>query len=979
MKEYIEDDGVLVEPQTGEEFSFPFEPYKIQLDFMKNLFSACENGNFGIFQSPTGTGKTLSLLCGSLSWLFRDNERHTYATPKWIVDQKRQKRVKERQQEIEDMQEKFDEWEKKIRKKETQMTNARRRELFAKTKKRGADKHSSEQNGETEGALAEEILDDYISENETGGQDNQVREWLKCFNEGKIYNGGNSDIGNEDDPSLSYQIHPEPQPRKVVYASRTHSQLKQTIKELKRTKFWTERKIRSVTIGSRMQLCINSKIKKSSITAGQLNEKCIEMQKSTKKKTSKCPYLHKEHTPTLDFVSKCRSDVLDIEDLVKVGNEMEVCPYYGARQAIQAAQIVFIPYNLLLVQDSRESLGLDLTNSIVIIDEAHNLIDSICNTHGSTLSWEVSKLALELTKAYFSHYWKRLNNQNTIYVRQLITLLKSICKYFDSKVKSSTKVFQKDQESIKKAAENKSFLEFVEGMTPNTFIGLLKIEGINVFKLLKFLRTSQFSHKLTMFSDRIAKEKYEKSLENNIANKSNNKTSLSKKQRLVSNNSGNNKTTKNSLGNSNNSSSRMFISLKGNAKNEPENGKNEPKKNSNDNQIVGELKYVLMDPSDAFKTITELPRAVILAGGTMNPIDDIVNQLGVVSDSIDNKEIKNGIVPYVKHEEPKSLPKKLHVFECSHVVPKNNISAMVLGKGPNNHEINLSYAGQNSEIVVKEAGFSLARLVKKIPGGMVVFFPSYSFLYSAYEKWIRNGIISEIQNSKKVFCEPRSKTSTVKSEVLEKTIQKETTQHKQNSEQESSQDVLLKYKSCIQEHGGAILLAVVSGNMSEGIDFSDSLARAVVMVGVPYPNLHSMELVEKIKFYQNKHNKVNVKNSEKNSSNTKFDMDRVGFEYYENLCMRAVNQSIGRAIRHINDYAIIILMDKRYSSPSITKKLPGWVLGNEIVQADKKQMAQSFSNSIKPPESTVYLKTLDIDSVFDKVVEFFAEKPGQNY
>lgn len=49
--------------------SFPHTPYDIQLQFMRSLYQVLENGEVGLFESPTGTGKTLSLLCGALTWL----------------------------------------------------------------------------------------------------------------------------------------------------------------------------------------------------------------------------------------------------------------------------------------------------------------------------------------------------------------------------------------------------------------------------------------------------------------------------------------------------------------------------------------------------------------------------------------------------------------------------------------------------------------------------------------------------------------------------------------------------------------------------------------------------------------------------------------------------------------------------------------------------------------------------------------------
>ena len=41
--------------------------------------------------------------------------------------------------------------------------------------------------------------------------------------------------------------------------------------------------------------------------------------------------------------------------------------------------------------------------------------------------------------------------------------------------------------------------------------------------------------------------------------------------------------------------------------------------------------------------------------------------------------------------------------------------------------------------------------------------------------------------------------------------------------------------------------------------------------------------------------------------------------------MKAVNQSIGRSIRHARDYATIVLVDQRYARASVREKLPEWI------------------------------------------------------
>ncbi len=62
-------------------FPFPFPAYSIQKDFMSALFRCLEDSSLGIFESPTGTGKSLSVICGALAWFHahEDNRRKSIA------------------------------------------------------------------------------------------------------------------------------------------------------------------------------------------------------------------------------------------------------------------------------------------------------------------------------------------------------------------------------------------------------------------------------------------------------------------------------------------------------------------------------------------------------------------------------------------------------------------------------------------------------------------------------------------------------------------------------------------------------------------------------------------------------------------------------------------------------------------------------------------------------------------------------------
>jgi chromosome transmission fidelity protein 1 len=85
-----------------------------------------------------------------------------------------------------------------------------------------------------------------------------------------------------------------------------------------------------------------------------------------------------------------------------------------------------------------------------------------------------------------------------------------------------------------------------------------------------------------------------------------------------------------------------------------------------------------------------------------------------------------------------------------------------------------------------------------------------------------------------------------------------------------------------------LLFAVVGAKLSEGLNFSDDLARAVIIVGLPFANLASVELRERMNY-------VNRLEQKRGKGSRESGAKDAGAELYENMCMNAVNQSIGQA------------------------------------------------------------------------------------
>jgi chromosome transmission fidelity protein 1 len=309
------------------------------------------------------------------------------------------------------------------------------------------------------------------------------------------------------------------------------------------------------------------------------------------------------------------------------------------------------------------------------------------------------------------------------------------------------------------------------------------------------------------------------------------------------------------------------------------------------------LKFLLLDPSTHFQEIVSQARAVILAGGTMSPFSD-----------------------YTSHLFPYLPSPSITTLSCGHVIPKHNLIAWNLSRGPSGQGLEFTFKTRGNAEIVNELGRSLLNLCTVVPDGVVVFFPSYNYLASIVSQWSvapnsrEKSLYERLEAKKPIFTEKREL---------------------------SVDSILTSYAQSIDVGKGGLLLSVVGGKMSEGINFSDKLGRCVVIVGLPFPNIMSAEWKAKISYIE----AATVERLEKGEENlgkeeiTRRAKDQ-GREFYENACMRAVNQSVGRAIRHMGDYAAIIMVDKRFEGERIKGKLPGWIREGLVPDAGSKNFGQ---------------------------------------
>ena len=241
-------------------------------------------------------------------------------------------------------------------------------------------------------------------------------------------------------------------------------------------------------------------------------------------------------------------------------------------------------------------------------------------------------------------------------------------------------------------------------------------------------------------------------------------------------------------------------------------------------------------------------------------------------------------------------------LEANHVIDNSQIFVGVFPRGPSGTELIGTYQNTSSFNFQDDISQSIYEICKVTPFGVLCFFPSYALLEKVLERMQRTGKYKELLQIKEIVIEPRSGPA----EDFEKIIKH---YYKTISECKKSPTGLTKVSN---RPGitGAIFFAVYRGKVSEGLDFADENARVVINVGIPYPAF--------------KDPRVTLK-KEYNDRNTKTGSLLPGMQWYETQAFRAMNQALGRCIRHRNDWGAVIFLDQRFTTQRNIQKLSKWV------------------------------------------------------
>lgn len=329
-----------------------------------------------------------------------------------------------------------------------------------------------------------------------------------------------------------------------------------------------------------------------------------------------------------------------------------------------------------------------------------------------------------------------------------------------------------------------------------------------------------------------------------------------------------------------------------------------------DGQTSLVLAFMCLNPGITFEALGNLnPTAMLFTSGTLSPMEGYGEELGVYFET---------------------------KLSCPHVInPEQQVFARVVKKSLNRQTLTFGWQSRNNNEMCQDLGNSIINLANHIPGGMLVFFPSYNFMESCLDLWRRTNFEERTSffqklDSKKAICVER----------------------KDRKAQEANLQRFIKhYKT------GAIFFGVCGGKLSEGIDFSDDMARCVLIIGIPYGNFKDHKIQAKMDYMTTVARKDPGNASRMNGS-----------MWYETRAIRSMNQALGRVIRHSKDYGCVLLLDERMDQKNRIGQLSSWIRDQVKVEELLVKIIKPLRDFFQDKEVLTEKTQMEIDAAQQAIV-----------
>ncbi|XP_072635806.1 Fanconi anemia group J protein isoform X3 [Canis lupus baileyi] len=860
----------------GVKITFPYKAYPSQLAMMNSIVRGLNSKQHCLLESPTGSGKSLALLCSTLAWqqsvsgklvdeslsktevssscccachsknftnidLNQGTSHHfnspstppseRYDTSSTCQDSpekttlaaklsaKKQASIKR------DENDDFQVEKKRIRPLETTQ-QIRKRHCFEKEVHHVDAKVASGKTTKLNSPL--EKINSFSPQNPPG-------HCSRCCCSTK--QGSNQDSSNttKKDHGGKSKI------PKIYFGTRTHKQIAQITRELRRTAYSG---VPMTILSSRDHTCVHPEV----VGNFNRNEKCMELLDGKNGKS--CYFYHgvhkisNQHTlQTLQGMCKA----WDIEELVSLGKKLKACPYYTARELIEDAHIIFCPYNYLLDAQIRESMDINLKEQVVILDEAHNIEDCARESASYSVTEVQLRFARDELDSMVNNNIRKKNHE------PLRAVCYSLINWLEA---NSEHLVERDYESSCKIWSGSEMVLNLHkmGITTATFPILqghfsavlqkeekvLPIHGKEETREVPIISAStQIMLKgLFMVFDYLFRQNSRFADDYKVAIQQ----------------------TYSWINQTDTSDKNGFFAP---AKN---------KKHLRQKTAVHVLNFWCLNPAVAFSDINGKVLTIVLTSGTLSPMKSFSSELGVTFTI---------------------------QLEANHVINNSQVWVGTIGSGPKGRNLCATFQHTETFEFQDEVGALLLSVCQTVNQGILCFLPSYKLLEKLKERWLYTGLWHNLELVKTVIVEPQGGEKTDFNELLQVYYD------------------AIKYKG---EKDGALLVAVCRGKVSEGLDFSDDNARAVITIGIPFPNVKDLQ-VELKRQYNDQHSKLRGL--------------LPGRQWYEIQAYRALNQALGRCIRHKNDWGALILVDDRFRSNPSRYISDDPVLSEEFAQAVK--------------------------------------------